>query len=177
MTASLKIRIDRSLPFTQVVELAGKRLEQMLKVHREFRICFQAPTGVSFSEVPNMIPNHPRWGMYFYLEDVNDSLVDSHLSTISSSFGQEPVVLHLEERRTPASKALTASLAIAAAELLGQDILDDACVWGASSQVSPYELQRQLTSTEFEETLDSALDKFVRRMGGRGTRSEPPKTE
>ena|SRR5258707_6041125 len=165
MTASLKLKIDRPIPLAQLAELAATRIAEMLNTRgRKFKVGFHVPPGASFSEAPSMIPDHPRWGLYFYLEGVDESLVDAHLSTLSMESGHEPVVLHLEERRTPASKALAASLAIAAGELLNQNVFDDEHVWTDLDEIRPSDLQRQLSASEPRATIDSALNEFVQRM-------------
>jgi hypothetical protein len=136
----------------------------MLHITQELTIAFELPPGTYSREIRDIIPTQPGWGMYFSLENVNESLVDAHLSTLSSDSENEAVVLHLEERRTAASKALAASLAIAAADLLDQKVLDYEHVWSGSDEISPSALQQQLTVPELQHTLNSALSEFVKRM-------------
>jgi hypothetical protein len=164
MTGALKIEIKHPLSFESFLHLAAARFRRMLHAKKDFSIGVQIPRGAPFSEVPPMIPNHPRWGLYLHLDGVDDSLVEAYLSTLSSSSAQEPVVLCIAERRTPASKALAASLAIAGAELLGQDILDHELVWSDKEKVSPCELEQRLTVAEPQLGLESALDIFTQKM-------------
>lgn len=111
-----------------------------------------------------MIPDRPKWGLYLYLEEVEESLVDAYLSTLSTESGEEPSVLCFGELRTPASKALAAGLAIAAAQLLHTEVLDYEHVWVGKERVPATELLQQLTIPSAKPSIESALVEFTVRM-------------
>lgn len=164
MTASLEVRIDRPLVLEGLLQCAAARLMEMLRTEQNLTVGFWVPPGAPFSEAPPIIPTRPRWGLYFHLESVGESLVDSHLVHLAMESGPEPVVIHFEERRTPASKALAASLAVAAAEQLSQRILDYEHVWVDADEISAADLMRRFTLAQPEPRLDLALAAFTRRM-------------
>jgi hypothetical protein len=164
MTGSLKVPIVRPLLLHNLLESAAECIRLILRADQNFKICWQIPRGAPFDEVPAMIPILPRWGLYLYIEDVEESLVEAHLSTVSTEAREERVVLYFRELRTPASKVLTVGLAIAAGELSGQDVLDAEHVWIDQEQMTPAALREHLTISKPQATLQSALDAFVQKM-------------
>jgi hypothetical protein len=164
MKGSLQVIIDRSLPLAELLELAAVQVMKMLQIERELRIDIQIPPGALFAETPSMVPDHPEWGLYLYLDDVDESLVDAYLSTLSTESGAESPVLCFEELRTPASKVLAAGLAIAAAQLLRTEVLDYEHVWADRERVPATELLQQLTVSSLKPSIESALVEFSGRM-------------
>lgn len=124
----------------------------------------RSPEEYLFKAAPAIIPDHPKWGLYLYLEDVDDSLVEAHVSVRQAQSGESTAVLWFEELRTPESKALTAALAIAAAELLGTEIQDLEHVWSSRDQVAPDELERQLTIPMGPLDVEAAAMQLQRKM-------------
>lgn len=165
MTDSLQVKIKKPFLLTQILELSASRLGQILQLTDNFKVACQIPRGVSFSVVPIEIPAKLHWGLYFYIEEVAESLVEARLSTIGlDDTEQRPVVIQFEERRTLASQALTAALAIAGAELLEERVLDFEHRWTTMDSSSPTELRDHLTIPGSEPTLKSALESFGLRM-------------
>lgn len=164
MRGSLKVKIEQPLPLTRLLELAATQIKLMLRSNQNFTVGVQIPCGAPFSEVPSEIPDHPRWGLYFHLEGIDESLVEANLSTLSDGSNSEPVVLNIHELRTPASKVLAVGLAIAAGRLLGQNILDHEQMWTKKDEISSSELQAQLTVDGSHDTLGTALAAFTLKM-------------
>src|SRR6185437_16174042 len=160
MPENLYVRINRPLPLKQLLDCATKKLKEILRLHGNLQIGVQIPRGATFSAAPLFIPNRPRWGLYLYLEDVGNSLVEMHVSSLSDASGEEPTVLYFGELRTSASKALVAALAIAAGELLGVEILDLEHVWTNRGQLDPYDLEERLTLQVPQTDIESALREF-----------------
>jgi hypothetical protein len=163
MTGSLKVQITHALRLVELRERSSTRVGQMLNVGQEFMVATQAPETSSIDEPSPMIPNRPYWGALFYLEGVNESLVEAVLSTLSATSGEQPV-LCFRELRTSASKVLAAGLAVAAAELLGAAILDHEHVWADKDEVSPHDFLGQLAAPERQPNIESALSEFIKRM-------------
>jgi hypothetical protein len=161
---NLYVRINRPLPLADLLGLAATKLKEMLRLEREPEIGTEMPRGATFSVVPSMIPDRPRWGLNLYLEDVDESLVEAHVSTLSAEAGESPTVLYFGELRTPASKALTAALAIAAADLLGTEILDLEHVWSNRAQIAADELKHRLTIPEPQADIQLAAARLHKKM-------------
>jgi hypothetical protein len=156
--------MDRPLCFDDLVQLTARKIKRILHLEGDPRVGTEIPRGAQFSSVPAMIPDRPRWGLYLYLDDVGESLVEAHVGTLTAESGPSPTVLRFEELRTPASKALAAALAIAASELLGTEILDLEHAWIDRAQISGLELERRLTVPEPQVDAQTAAEKLSKRM-------------
>ena len=164
MPENLYVRMSRPLLLADLLGLAARKVKEMLRLEREPAIGAEIPRGATFSTVPSMIPDRPRWGLNLYLENVDESLVEAHVSTLSAETGESPTVLYFGELRTPASKTLTAALAIAAADLLGTEILDLEHVWSNRAQIAADELEQRLTIPEQQPNIQLAAARLQEKM-------------
>lgn len=164
MRENLDVRITRPLPLADLLELATRKLKEMLGVSDRLKIRTEAPTGAPFGVIPDLIPTRPKWGIYAHVEGADESLVEINVSVLDAESGESPAVISFGEYRTPLSRGLTAALAIAACELLGTEILDLEHIWCNRGQISADELQRQLSVPEPQADVQSAAAELQRRM-------------
>lgn len=164
MPQNLYVRIDRPLALDDLLKLTAKKVKRILRLEREPKVGVEIPRGALFTSVPAMIPDRPQWGLYLHLENVDESLVEAHIGTLTAESGPSPTVLYFEELRTPASKALTAALAIAASELLGTEILDLEHAWTNRGQIGASEFENLLTISESQSDIQGAAAKLCQRM-------------
>jgi hypothetical protein len=124
----------------------------------------EIPRNAPPSSLTPVIPSGDDWGLYVYLENVDDSLVEAHTGVLSAESGESPSVLYFRELRTPLSKALAAALAIAAADLLETEILDLEHVWSNRAQIAPSELEQRLTIPESQPDIQLAAARLLQKM-------------
>jgi hypothetical protein len=164
MPDSLYVRIDRPLPLDTLLKNVAAKVKQMLRLEHEPKIGIEVPRGSPFSSPPAMIPDRPKWGLYLYLEEIDESLVEAHERILSAQSGPSPTVLCFRELRTPTSKALAAALAIAASEVLNTEILDLEHAWINKGQISPQELEKALTLGEPQSDIQRAARKMCEKL-------------
>lgn len=164
MPESLYVRMNRPLPFDALLKNAATKMKQILRLDYEPTIGVEVPRGSSLSSPPALIPDRPKWGLYLYLENIDGSLVEARVSTLTAESGPSPTVVYFKELRTPLSKALAAVLAIAASEVLNTEILDLEHAWTNRSQMSSQELEKALTIGESQVDIQRAARKMCDKM-------------
>lgn len=164
MPQNLYVRITRPLPLRDLLELAVQKLQQMLRIKTSFTVGVEVPPGARPNVAPSLIPVQPKWCVYAYLENINDSLVEIHISVLSAQSGQAPTVIYFGELRTVPSRIFAAALAIAAAELLGTEVLDLEHIWINRAQASASDFLGELSLERPQTEVRRAMEELGTKM-------------